>query len=415
MLQTAQLASKQEVLLPPVSDLIKARSLAILIDGLVVGTISAIMCLVIYKAFPENVLLSNWNIWLVAVGAFATGLLDVLISFAPVFGFFFIVAAFCFALPTFFDGTAPNDLLPLLLWFGSLYLTNWLYHAHFESEMGATIGMRCLSLRIASASGQRISFLRATFRHVLKPLMVLVSVIPILYVLLGNRMQAIHDRIARVYILPANFQENPSSLVERIGTQISVPPNVQFAPLWRRVGSALLDAVMYYSVAYSFFYTLLIFDYENVAKTGLETSSMFSVAASLAVVAYLFSASIVTILFAAIEGSRLQSTLGKIVFGLKVVNPDGGPVNFFSAMQKQFVQSLTYISLMPVVFVPILSFSCYSGTSYGPQLVKFVVPIFYFAYGFLLCVTLFNGRQTVVDRLSRRYVIVDRKRSSVIE
>lgn len=415
MLQSVLSADKQEDPLPPARKLLKDRSTATLIDGLVVGTISAILCLIVYKAFPANVHLSSWNLLLLTVGAFCVGFLDVLISFAPVFGTFFLVSVFLLALPNFFDVTSPKQLLAICLWFGSLYLTNWLYHAYFESKKGATIGMRRMNLRIAGSAGQRISFWRATFRHALKPITVFVSVIPILYVIFGNRMQAIHDRIARVYILPAALQASPSSLVERIGTEMNVPPDVEFAPLWRRVGSAVLDAVLYYSLAYSLFATLVKFDYENVVRACLDKSFMFSIAASLVAFAYLLSAFFVTALFASIEASRLQATLGKMVFGLKVINPDGGRIDFLGAMQKQIVQSLVYISLLPIVFVPIFSFACYSRTSYGPRLVMLIFPIFYLAYGFLLCATLFKGRQTVVDKISKRYVILDRKRSAVIE
>jgi uncharacterized RDD family membrane protein YckC len=415
MLQSALLAEKQEVLLPPVGSFLKARFVASLIDSAVVGAVCSAMCVVMFKAFPDNTLLSNWNLWLCAAGAFAVGFLDSLISFAPAFGSVFMVAAAILALPTIFDGTMQQELLPLYLWFGSLYLTNWLYHAHFESEFGATPGKRWMKLRIANSAGQKISFIRATIRHALKPLMVTISAIPILHVVLGNRMQLIHDRIARAYVIPASFEAAPPSLVKQINTEVNVPANVEFASLWRRIGGAVLDAVLYYSLAYSLFSTFLIAVYENVAKLGLEQAMMYSIAVIMVVLSYLLAATLVIVLFAAIEGSRLQSTLGKVVFGLRVVNPDGSSINFFNAVQKQVVQSLVYTSLLPVVFLPSLYIAQQFRDSFGLEFFRYAWLIFYFAYGFLLCVTLIKGRQTIVDKLSKRYVILERKRSSVIE
>jgi len=415
MLQSALLAEKQEVFLPSVGSFLKARFVAALIDSAVVGAISSAMCVLMFKVFPDNVLLSNWNFWLCAVGAFAVGFLDSMISFAPTFGSVFMLAAAILALPTIFDGTMQQQLLPLHLWFGSLYLTNWLYHAHFESEMGATFGKRWMKLRIANSAGQKISFIRATVRHALKPLMVTISAIPILHVVIGNRLQLIHDRIARAYVVPASFEEAPPTFMKRINTEVSIPANVEFASLWRRVGSALLDAVLYYSLAYSLLSTFAIANYENVAKLGMDQAWTFSIVVCLMAFAYLLSATLVIVLFAAIESSRLQSTLGKIVFGLKVVNHDGESINFFNAMQKQIVQAMVYTSLLPVVFLPALFIAHEFRNSFGVQFFSCSWLIFYSAYGFLLCVTLIKGRQTIVDKLSKRYVIIDRKRSSVIE
>ncbi len=409
MQQSTILMVRQDEDLPSCDKLFQARSIAKLIDSLFIGIFSALLWVLLYKSFPEQVRYYSWNIWTQSASAFAIGFFDVQISIAPVIAMLFVLAGFPGIV------SMPEELLPLALWFASAYLANWLYHAYLESQSGATLGMRIMSLRIVTSAGEPISFLRATLRHTLKPVNILAGVVPILHVVLGNRMQAIHDRIARVYVLPVTVQATPSTLIKKLSADWIGPREAEFAPFWRRAGSAVLDAIVSYSLIYSVFLTLAKLVFENVGKAGLDFAFTTSIATCLLFFAYLFAVSFVAILFALIEGSRLQSTLGKMVFGLKVVGPDGGNIDFFAALNKQFVQSFVYASLLPVIFLPLFYCAFYWKSTLGLNLLKYASPLLYGVYGFLLCVTLFRGRQTVVDKLSNRFIIVDRKPSSVIE
>ncbi|HNB24104.1 MAG TPA: hypothetical protein PKZ32_16920, partial [Candidatus Melainabacteria bacterium] len=134
MQQSTILMVRQDEDLPSCDKLFQARSIAKLIDSLFIGIFSALLWVLLYKSFPEQVRYYSWNIWTQSASAFAIGFFDVQISIAPVIAMLFVLAGFPGIV------SMPEELLPLALWFASAYLANWLYHAYLESQSGATLG-----------------------------------------------------------------------------------------------------------------------------------------------------------------------------------------------------------------------------------------------------------------------------------
>ncbi len=73
----------------------------------------------------------------------------------------------------------------------------WLYAAALEaSPWQATIGKRWVGIRVADAQGERLSFLRATGRHLAKFLSALPCFLGFAVALLSSRGLTLHDRLA---------------------------------------------------------------------------------------------------------------------------------------------------------------------------------------------------------------------------
>jgi uncharacterized RDD family membrane protein YckC len=74
----------------------------------------------------------------------------------------------------------------------------WLYFSLMHSSAwGATVGKRTLGLYVADAEGQRISFIQATLRFMLMLLLFL----GFLVALFHPKRQALHDIIAKTYVM----------------------------------------------------------------------------------------------------------------------------------------------------------------------------------------------------------------------
>ena len=77
------------------------------------------------------------------------------------------------------------------------FILVWLYYALLESSrLQATLGKLCLRYRVCDLYGGRISFARATARHLAIALSVLPFGLGFLLVLISERKQALHDMIA---------------------------------------------------------------------------------------------------------------------------------------------------------------------------------------------------------------------------
>jgi len=78
----------------------------------------------------------------------------------------------------------------------------WLYFAGMESShWQATLGKKAFSLRVTDLQGRRISFLRATGRHLAKLLSFLTLFLGFLMIPFTKRKQALHDMIARCVVV----------------------------------------------------------------------------------------------------------------------------------------------------------------------------------------------------------------------
>lgn len=78
----------------------------------------------------------------------------------------------------------------------------WLYFALMHSSAwGATVGKRILGLYVADAAGHRINFGQATLRFLGKLLSVFTFFVGFLVALVHPRRQALHDLIAKTYVM----------------------------------------------------------------------------------------------------------------------------------------------------------------------------------------------------------------------
>jgi uncharacterized RDD family membrane protein YckC len=116
---------------------------------------------------------------------------------------------------TFLDFIILNFAMVLLLGVTSFDYTNlhadysgpgliggWLYFALMESSSKqATIGKMIVGIRVCNEQQERISFQQATIRHFSKYLSALIFFVGFLMILGDVRRQALHDRIARTFVL----------------------------------------------------------------------------------------------------------------------------------------------------------------------------------------------------------------------
>jgi uncharacterized RDD family membrane protein YckC len=100
-----------------------------------------------------------------------------------------------------FGGTAGGGLVEAIgvpalvcLYLGAILVPDWLYHAILESGFGqGTFGHRLLGITIADIEGQRISFGRASVRHVGRLISILLLGVPFLVALQPPKHRAFHD------------------------------------------------------------------------------------------------------------------------------------------------------------------------------------------------------------------------------
>jgi len=85
-------------------------------------------------------------------------------------------------------------------WIG--IVTEWLYAALMESSgVQATLGKLVIGAKVVDASGQRISFGRATGRHFAKYLSALVLGVGYVMVAFDKRKQGLHDMLAGTFVV----------------------------------------------------------------------------------------------------------------------------------------------------------------------------------------------------------------------
>ena len=78
----------------------------------------------------------------------------------------------------------------------------WLYEAALTSSArGATVGKMAVGLRVVTADGERLTFLRATARYLAKYVSALLFGIGFLMVAFAERKRALHDMIADTVVI----------------------------------------------------------------------------------------------------------------------------------------------------------------------------------------------------------------------
>ncbi|MBP9093118.1 RDD family protein [bacterium] len=315
------------------------------------------------------------------------------------------------------------------------FLTAWalvillclLYQVVYEcSYFRATPGKQLFGLQVASTNssansgGNRLPFASVLQRCFYKFCTSFALILPAIYLILCNRHQLLHDRLARTCVVnkQASWDNSHALVLQAKTVADSSSAHIVGASLWRRVPAAILDSLLYtaLNVLVSCGALLLVAYVMPAPDSPMDAAIVFILAYLVIAppVSYLVTAS----LLAYCESSKLSATPGKIVMGLKVTDAYACPLSFKKALEKQFIQSFLYLGLTPVVLlvlVPVYWFSLVpEENNYASFAALLAWPIFYLLYGSAVCATFFANRQTLLDRLCNRRVIVEVKKSGGI-
>ena len=84
----------------------------------------------------------------------------------------------------------------------SWVIFDWIYNARaISSERQATIGKRCMRIRVTGMIGERIGFAQASARHFAKFLSTFIVLFGFMMAALSKRKQALHDIIANTLVV----------------------------------------------------------------------------------------------------------------------------------------------------------------------------------------------------------------------
>jgi uncharacterized RDD family membrane protein YckC len=287
-------------------------------------------------------------------------------------------------------------------------ITNYAYHVLFEVFSLGTPAKRLMGLQVARSNGARADVFQATCRHFTKFLSTFTMLaLPLLWIVLCNRRQMVHDRIASTMVDVNNsplLQSNGGAALE-VATKTSQPIVSNCAGIPRRVVSAIIDSIIYY------------------VCEGLATVAAVELVATyvpldlgwfpypfdgVAVGLIAFAATLPAMLFpifliAAFEASPLQASPGKIIMGMRVTSLTGNRCTFMQALQKQFIQCLVYLTFLPISVLGLILVANSNQKELSLLVGWF---LFYLVYGAILCWTNKNN-QTLIDRWSKRYVVLE--------
>jgi uncharacterized RDD family membrane protein YckC len=260
----------------------------------------------------------------------------------------------------------------------------------------ATPGKLVTGLHVVGVRGNRPHLFQLFLRHTIKSLSSCAALNPLICMLTCNRRQLVHDRIAGTAV---DLRSPPVAITDPGRASIAVPAIGRTASIYQRIVAAVLDGIVF-CVAETLF-PLIACELVMYAEPCPGAPAI-----ALSVGAMLISAFVPILSFAAFESSPLKATPGKLVAAIQVVDKSGQRLSYFQALTKQIVQGLVYMSLLPVFWLIFLTaiFCIKPTTTYAMR--WFLAPYcgFYLSYGMLLCMTFGKG-QTVIDRLSDRWVI----------
>ena len=101
-----------------------------------------------------------------------------------------------------------------------------LYHILFNNLTGQTIGKAILGLRVVTMDGSRLSFWRTVMRMAAFFLSVFIFGLGILWILVDDKRQALHDKLAGTYVIYTwDAIPDEEFLAGQIYKQQGSPPN----------------------------------------------------------------------------------------------------------------------------------------------------------------------------------------------
>ena len=377
---------------PSLAALSLRRFVALLIDSMLVGAISAaVIAIPVFNGIDfaaETPLAVFFRLLLICSASFIVGFID------SAFAFGWLLFPFCIL-----TGFAPS--LPVVQCWSICVLplfVNHIYHAVYEgSAKQATPGKRFMGLFMCGAQGQRLLPQSFMLRHCLKFFTVVLSCLPLVHMASCKRSQLLHDVFVGSFVVP---KECPLVVDLREG-QLR-PDKSQVASVKRRIVASMLDSVAFCAIMQIVLTPVVLIPTRLFAR--LDMSNAFLVMAIVCLLLPAIASLLTVLIYAAIESSALQATPGKIVAGLKVTGHNGQRITLAQSIVKQFNQCLAYLSLYPILGLVALLSKVLPTAESAISIIG--VCVFYLAYGAMLCIS-FKSGQTLLDRVCERYVLLD--------
>ena len=244
-------------------------------------------------------------------------------------------------------GSFVNALFILI---GARTLFDILYHGIWEaSKFQATPGKMATHLKVVDQHGDRLSLLHSFARNFLKLLSNCTFLIGYLLALVTEKHQALHDKIAKCFVLKTSYP-------------IPHMNGVEYAGFWRRLFAFVLDTVML-AVLFSPLKIFLLSDSKTLQEIFFHNFQVPSdpwmptineiiheswLGIATAFISFFY--------FASFESSRLQATPGKLVIGIRVTDTLGQRLSFWMAAGRyvsKYVSQLTLgIGYIMAAFTP---------------------------------------------------------------
>jgi uncharacterized RDD family membrane protein YckC len=96
----------------------------------------------------------------------------------------------------------PSDVKDVLILQGVFFVTVWLYNLIcLVTPLSATLGQVLFKLIVVDQEGLKMSFGRALLRSFVKMISIIFCFVGFLLALFGDYNQAVHDRVAKTYVL----------------------------------------------------------------------------------------------------------------------------------------------------------------------------------------------------------------------
>lgn len=330
--------------------------------------------------------------------AFLIGFFDVLN-----FSGFLVLALVIFCLAAFtFDSTAVSFQVPALL---SLAPLNFLYHLLFEGRVGATPGKQLTGLKLVKLDGSKAAPEQVVSRQFSKIVSASFVLLPFIHLLFGTRTQMFHDFLCGTKIIGL------SDSASEPDNESTKNVEVQCASLFRRVPAALLDCLLVCSVE-TMVVTALVYAGAYLLPAPNSSTEAYVLLFATQAIAFILALLAAMSVIAAFEAGPWQASPGKAFMNLRVTDLGLGQISFRQAFLKQIVQAFVYVSLIPVALIIMgggfLLFLSGKASWLDPAYLGILGwGVFYLIYGAFACFTVYRNRQTVIDRYSSRYVIVD--------
>ncbi|MBX3072831.1 RDD family protein [Candidatus Obscuribacterales bacterium] len=383
-------------------NMVSRRFLAGLSDGIIIGAISAVTVSLQLLAAIRHVEIVP--LACAALAAFCIAFCESLTGFG---GIIYLIGLLLFGL-----NFGPSEAYFCYLMFVAFALPlNWLYHLIFEySASRATPGKRLFGLQLCDRSFERPRWSSLTKRHSLRAVSALTMFFPIVHCLLGSRHQLIHDRLSGVYVVKTSDLE--ANHLSVLSSKSEGPPQAVCANLWRRIPAAMLDLIFFDSLASITTVGTVMLGAHMLSAPESQVVAVITLFLLVGVCS-VFSVVLPMLIMATLESSSLQSTPGKLALGLVVTDASGRKISFAEALSKQVVQAFLYVSLIPVVLVASSAAALLNAADPNSEIAIYVSALilvsFYVLYGLAVCATFFKKKQSLLDYLCGRHVLVEHK------